>query len=93
MSLQKANKSIIELRSIIFSSSAKKDIIDLCENTPPTKIQSSKDVYAIDKSNSYKGVYHVLGGAISPTNGISPSDLSKESELSVVSSIILSSFK
>jgi recombination protein RecR len=31
---------------------------------------------AIESTGSYKGIYHVLGGVISPMDGISPSDLS-----------------
>jgi len=42
-------------------------------------VQSSKDVYAIDKTNSYHGLYHVLNGAISPVNGIGPNDLNIDS--------------
>lgn len=30
---------------------------------------------AIESTNSFKGLYHVLGGVISPMDGISPSDL------------------
>lgn len=38
-------------------------------------VQHPKDIYAIDKSGSYNGLYHVLGGAISPINGIGPEQL------------------
>lgn len=34
-----------------------------------------KDVYAIENTNNYKGLYHVLGGTISPSKGIMPEDL------------------
>jgi len=34
-----------------------------------------KDVYAIENTNNFKGVYHVLGGTISPNKGIMPEDL------------------
>ncbi|HPB85710.1 MAG TPA: toprim domain-containing protein, partial [Paludibacteraceae bacterium] len=34
-----------------------------------------KDVMAIENTNAYKGVYHLLGGLISPMNGIGPNDL------------------
>lgn len=33
------------------------------------------DVVALEKSGSYKGLYHVLGGVISPVDGIGPDDL------------------
>ena len=38
-------------------------------------VQSIKDVYAIEKSNSYKGLYHVLDGVISVKSGKLPEDL------------------
>ena len=34
-----------------------------------------KDVYAIENTNNFKGMYHVLGGTISPSKGIMPEDL------------------
>ena len=36
---------------------------------------SIRDVIAIENTNLYKGVYHVLGGVISPIEGIGPEDL------------------
>lgn len=44
-------------------------------------VQSIKDVYAIEKSNSYKGMYHVLDGVISVKNGKLPEDLNIDSLL------------
>ena len=38
-------------------------------------VQSIKDVYAIEKGNSYKGLYHVLDGVISVKSGKLPEDL------------------
>ena len=42
-------------------------------------VAESKDVMAIESTSQYRGVYHVLGGIISPMNGIGPSDLKIES--------------
>lgn len=42
-------------------------------------VEDIRDVLAIESTDSYKGVYHVLGGIISPMDGISPSDLNIES--------------
>lgn len=39
-------------------------------------VEGIKDVMAIEKTSQYNGVYHVLGGVISPLDGIGPSDLS-----------------
>lgn len=38
-------------------------------------VQTPKDVYALERAQEYRGVYHVLHGAISAVNGIAPSDL------------------
>ena len=38
-------------------------------------VESVRDVMSIEATGQYKGVYHVLGGIISPINGIAPSDL------------------
>jgi recombination protein RecR len=42
-------------------------------------VEESKDVMAIENTAQYMGVYHVLGGIISPMNGIGPSELKIES--------------
>ena len=39
-------------------------------------VEEPKDVLAIEKTRQFKGLYHVLGGAISPIDGIGPDDLS-----------------
>ncbi|MCX7679920.1 MAG: recombination mediator RecR [Spirochaetes bacterium] len=41
-------------------------------------VEQQKDVLTIEKAGGYKGLYHVLGGAISPLDGIGPQDLSIE---------------
>ena len=38
-------------------------------------VESVRDVMSIENTGQYKGVYHVLGGIISPINGTGPSDL------------------
>ena len=38
-------------------------------------VEDTRDVMAIENTNQYHGVYHVLGGLISPMDGIGPSDL------------------
>ena len=38
-------------------------------------VQDSKDVIAMEKMREYKGLYHVLHGAISPMEGIGPEDI------------------
>ncbi len=38
-------------------------------------VQDPKDVIAIERTKQYRGLYHVLGGVISPVDGIGPNDL------------------
>jgi recombination protein RecR len=42
-------------------------------------VEDAKDVMAIENTGQFTGLYHVLGGVISPINGIGPSDLKIES--------------
>ncbi len=42
-------------------------------------VEDIRDVMAIENTTQYKGVYHVLGGIISPMDGIGPSQLTIES--------------
>jgi recombination protein RecR len=38
-------------------------------------VEEPKDVAAIERTREYRGLYHVLGGALSPIDGIGPDDL------------------
>jgi len=38
-------------------------------------IEEANDVVALEKTGEYKGLYHVLGGSLSPLDGIGPEDL------------------
>jgi recombination protein RecR len=56
------------------------DICKICrdprrDNTAICVVEESKDVLAIEKTREFKGKYHVLGGAISPIDGIGPENL------------------
>ena len=62
------NISDTEICSICSNSSRKENLICVVEGI--------KDVMAIEKTMQYKGVYHVLGGIISPLDGVGPNDLS-----------------
>lgn len=50
-------------------SSSKRDAKVLCI------VQDSRDVMAIENTGQYQGLYHVLGGVVSPLAGIGPNDL------------------
>ena len=42
-------------------------------------VENIRDVIAIENTGTYRGLYHVLGGIISPVNGIGPEDLNIQS--------------
>lgn len=59
------------------------EICSICSNpnrdeTMICVVEDIRDVLAIEATESYKGVYHVLGGIISPMDGIGPADLNIE---------------
>jgi recombination protein RecR len=45
------------------------------DKTTVLVVESPKDILAIEKTGAYRGLYHVLLGAISPLDGIGPDDL------------------
>jgi recombination protein RecR len=49
-------------------------------------VEDIRDVLAIETTESYKGIYHVLGGIISPMDGVGPSDLNINSLIEKASS-------
>lgn len=60
------------------------EICDICANHKRDHslvcvVQDIRDVMAIENTGQYNGVYHVLGGIISPMEGIGPEDLTFES--------------
>jgi recombination protein RecR len=86
--------SLIELRSEIkhckcCHNISDTDICNICAN--PTRnpalicvVENIKDVMSIENTHQFNGIYHVLGGIISPMDGIGPSDLEIESLVSRV---------
>ena len=60
------------------------DLCDICSNANRDSsivcvTESIKDVMAIENTQQFNGLYHVLGGVISPMDGISPNDLEIDS--------------
>ena len=75
------------------------DVCPICEDTRRDRhticvVENIQDVMAIENTQQYHGLYHVLGGIISPMDGVGPGDLeidslverveSKESEVNEV---------
>ena len=56
------------------------DICDICNSNNRDKtlicvVESIRDVLSIENTEHYKGIYYVLGGIISPMDGVGPADL------------------
>ena len=49
-------------------------------------VEEPQDIYSFEKTNSFKGLYHVLGGVLSPLDGIGPDELNIENLYSRVES-------
>jgi recombination protein RecR len=60
------------------------DICEICsdhkrDHSIICVVEDIRDVMAIENTMQYRGIYHVLGGVISPMNGVGPNDLNIES--------------
>lgn len=56
------------------------EICEYCSSATRNKnticvVEEARDIYFVESTNEYKGLYHVLGGAISPIDGIYPEDI------------------
>jgi recombination protein RecR len=56
------------------------DLCEICANPRRNRalicvVEEPKDIWAIEKSGSFDGVYHVLMGALSPLDGVGPENL------------------
>ena len=68
-----------------------KDVCEICSDPRRDKetvcvVENIRDVMAIEATQQYQGLYHVLGGVISPMDGIGPSDIEIESLVERVTS-------
>lgn len=83
---QKLSQSLQQMREeMVFCSSchtiSDTPLCEICANpnrdeTLVCVVEDVRDVMAIENTSQYKGHYHVLGGKISPMDGIGPNDLS-----------------
>ncbi len=56
------------------------DLCDVCKDPRRDKsvicvVENTRDIFAIERTHEYNGLYHVLHGAISPIEGIGPKDI------------------
>jgi recombination protein RecR len=83
--VQKLSESILEAKQktrycSICSNLTDVDPCPLCSGTSRDKavicvVQDARDVVAMERTREFKGLYHVLHGAISPMQGIGPEDI------------------
>ena len=64
----------------ICGSLAEEDVCHICKDDYRNRelicvVEQPSDVFAIERTREYKGLFHVLGGVISPLDGINPDDL------------------
>jgi recombination protein RecR len=71
--------NITEADPCIICASPKRDRSMICV------VEEPSDVLALEKTNEYKGLYHVLGGSLSPLDGVGPEDLKTRELLGRVS--------
>ncbi len=67
------------------------EVCEICSNPKRDRqtvcvVEDIRDMMAIENTGQYMGVYHVLGGIISPMDGIGPGDLNIESLVNRISS-------
>jgi recombination protein RecR len=89
--VEKISQSIIDLKRntrfcVECHNISDGEICSICASNKRDKsivcvVEDIRDVIAIENTNQYFGTYHVLGGVISPLEGVSPSNLSIESLL------------
>ncbi|MGB7060795.1 MAG: recombination mediator RecR [Candidatus Zixiibacteriota bacterium] len=72
-------KSKVRYCSVCFNIT-EDDPCEICKDVKKDRsticvVEEANDVVALEKTNQYKGLYHVLGGVLSPLDGIGPEDL------------------
>lgn len=72
-------KSKIQFCSVCYNISVD-NVCDICKSTKRDKtlvcvVEEASDIIAIERTNEYNGVYHVIGGVLSPLKGIGVDEL------------------
>ena len=84
-SISNLGKAVLDLNEnlkycVVCSNISETETCSICQDAKRDKqaiavVEEPLDVIALEKSMGFNGVYHVLGGSISPIDGIGPSDL------------------
>ncbi len=87
--IERFTKAILEVkentkRCKVCHNFSENDVCEVCEDEHRDKgvicvVEDTKDIVSLERSKSYKGVYHVLNGKIAPLNGITPDKLNIKS--------------
>ena len=88
-SVKKFGKAVVQLRSEVkyckeCHNLSDAEMCEICSNpnrdhSTVCVVETVRDVMSIENTMQHKGVYHVLGGVISPMDGIGPADLTIDS--------------
>jgi len=83
--VEKLVNSLLELKTKLHYCSkcynlAVDELCDICQSPKRDQkllcvVEEASDVIAIEKTNEFNGIYHVIGGILSPLSGIGPEDL------------------
>ena len=81
--------SIVDVKTLVEACTicggiSDEDLCEICNNNKRDHsiicvVERSEDIFAFERTNSFMGVYHVLGGLISPLDGVSPEHLNIDS--------------
>ena len=88
-SVRQFGQAVIQLRNEVMycrecHNLSDTELCDICssprrDHSTVCVVETIRDVMSIENTMQYQGVYHVLGGVISPMDGIGPADLTIES--------------
>jgi len=81
--------SVVEVKTMVKACTicggiADNELCDICQNNNRDSltvcvVEHPEDIFVFERTNSFRGVYHVLGGSLSPLDGIGPEDLNIQS--------------
>ena len=77
--------SVVDVKTLVAACTvcgaiSDEDLCEICKNNKRDHsiicvVERSEDIFAFERTNSFMGVYHVLGGLLSPLDGIGPEKL------------------
>lgn len=87
--IEKFSKSLTKIKTNIKNCDkcgnlSEEDLCEICKDKERNQqivcvVEDVKNIFSFEKSSSYQGVYHVLGGLISPLDGVNPENINIDS--------------